>query len=308
VNQQDASFDEDGNFLKDILVKIGTHTIFIEASDRVGNQSSLSITVERKKPEVPVADAFRFSDFYGKSFAVVIGINRYEKVPALEFAIQDANAIRKRLEETGFDQISVILDHEATQRRILSDLFQYLPRKVSSKDRLLFYFAGHGETEDLPDGGKKGYILPVDADPSDLAGTAISMEQLRSLSSLIPAKHILYVMDSCYSGLGLSRSAGPSTAFTGFLRKVGFLRAVQIVTAGGRGEQAQERSGQGLFTGFFLKALEGEADINKDGVVTGTELGAYLRPIVSDASNHAQTPLYGRLEGEGEFLFFIGTK
>jgi hypothetical protein len=61
-----------------------------------------------------------------------------------------------------------------------------------------------------------------------------------------------------------------------------------------------------LFTGFFLKALEGEADINKDGVVTGSELGAYLRPTVSEASNQAQTPLYGRLEGEGEFLFFIG--
>ena len=48
-----------------------------------------------------------------------------------------------------------------------------------------------------------------------------------------------------------------------------------------------------------------EADINRDNVVTGTELGAFLRPTVSDASRQAQTPLYGRLEGEGEFLFFV---
>ena len=308
VNELDTSFDEDGNFLNNILVKISTNTVNIEASDRVGNKSSLSVTVERKRSELPTTGVVRSSDLYGKSFAVVIGINRYEKVPVLEFAVKDATAIRKRLEETGFDQITMILDNEATQRRILSDLFQYLPQKVSSNDRLLFYFAGHGETEDLADGGKRGYILPVDADKSDLAGTAISMEQLRSLSSLIPAKHILYVMDSCYSGLGLSRSIGASVVSTGFLRKVGSLRVVQIITAGGKGEQAQERSGQGLFTKFFLKALEGEADINKDGVVTGTELGAYLRPIVSDASNQAQTPLYGRIEGEGEFLFFIGKK
>jgi hypothetical protein len=40
-------------------------------------------------------------------------------------------------------------------------------------------------------------------------------------------------------------------------------------------------------------------------VVTGTELGAYLRPTVSNASRQAQTPLFGRLEGEGEFLFFV---
>jgi hypothetical protein len=274
VNQLDTSFDEDGYFLKDIPVKIGTNTIIIEASDRVGNQSSLSVTVERKRSELATTEVVRSSDLYGKSFAVVIGINRYEKVPALEFAVKDATAIGKRLEETGFDQITMIIDNEATQRRILSDLFQYLPQKVSSNDRLLFYFAGHGETEDMPDGGKRGYILPVDADKSDLAGTAISMEQLRSLSSLIPAKHILYVMDSCYSGLGLSRSIGPSVVSTGFLRKVGSLRVVQIITAGGKGEQAQEKGGQGLFTRFFLKALEGDADINKDGVVTGTELGA----------------------------------
>jgi hypothetical protein len=38
------------------------------------------------------------------------------------------------------------------------------------------------------------------------------------------------------------------------------------------------------------------------------ELGAYLRPSVSDASHQQQTPLFGRLEGEGEFIFFVGLK
>jgi len=51
--------------------------------------------------------------------------------------------------------------------------------------------------------------------------------------------------------------------------------------------------------------LKGEADLNKNNVVTGTELGAYLRPTVSKASENNQTPLYGRLEGEGEFIFFV---
>jgi hypothetical protein len=55
----------------------------------------------------------------------------------------------------------------------------------------------------------------------------------------------------------------------------------------------------------YLPLLSGQADLNKDNVVTGTELGAYLRPTVSNASGQAQTPLFGRLEGEGEFLFFV---
>jgi hypothetical protein len=311
INQENAPVDR-GNFLKDIPIQIGTHTILIEAADTLRNRSSLSITAEREKVALPDISKLGSGSlpvhFYKKSFAVIIGVNNYERWPALEFAVNDAKAVRRKLELTGFEEITVIFDKEATQRRILTELFHELPRKVGRDDRVLFYFAGHGQTEDLPNGGKRGYIIPVDADTSNYSSSAISMEQVRSLSSRIRAKHILYVMDSCYSGLGLSRSYGVSPKLSGYLRKVGSMRVVQVVTAGGKGEQVQEREGHGLFTTYFLQALDGEADINMDGVVTGTELGAYLRPKVSDASRQAQTPLYGRLEGEGEFLFFVGKR
>lgn len=312
INQSDALIDARGNFLKDIAIQIGKNTIPVESADGLGNRSKLSLSVEREKSSLPeitrISSVSQLSDFYGKSFAVVIGINSYEKWPALEFATNDAKAVKQRLVKTGFDEITTIFDQEATQRRILTELFSELPQKVGRNDRVLFYFAGHGQTEELQDGGRRGYIMPFDADTSNFSSSAISMEQIRSLSSRIPAKHILYVMDSCYSGLGLSRSYGVSPKLSGYLRKVGSMRVVQIVTAGGKGEQVQEREGHGLFTTYFLRALDGEADINMDGVVTGTELGAYLRPKVSDASHQAQTPLYGRLEGEGEFLFFVGEK
>jgi hypothetical protein len=310
VNQMHASVDKNGNFLKDILLQIGTNSIVVEAADGLGNRSSVSVTVEGRKPvlsvRAEVESSTEVKDLYGKSFAVVIGINRYEKWPPLEFAVADAGAVRQRLEHIGFDQITTILDKEATQRRILTELFNVLPRKTTRNDRVLFYFAGHGQTEELPDGKKRGYIIPVDTETADYSSTAISMEQIRGLSSRIHAKHVLFVMDSCYSGLGLSRSLGASTKVSDYIRKVSSMRAVQIVTAGGKGEQVQEKEGHGLFTTYFLRALEGEADINKDNVVTGTELGAYLRPAVSNASGQAQTPLYGRLEGEGEFLFPVG--
>jgi len=307
INQHIAVVDKEGNFLKDIPILVGSNTIAIEAADNIGNRSKISVHVERDKSILAstskINSSSRLSDLYGKSFAVVIGINNYEKWPPLEFAIDDAKAIRKKLEAVGFNEIITIFDKEATQRRILTELFHSLPKNVGRNDRVMFYFAGHGQTEDLANGGKRGYIIPVDADTSNYSATAISMEQIRSLSNRISAKHILYVMDSCYSGLGLSRSYGVSAKISGYLRKVASMRAVQIITAGGKGEQVQEKDGHGIFTTYFLKALEGEADINKDNVVTGTELGAYLRPIVSNASNQAQTPLYGRLEGEGEFIF-----
>ncbi|HUV59794.1 MAG TPA: caspase family protein [Desulfatiglandales bacterium] len=312
VNQLEASVDEHGNFLKDIPIQVGTNTVIVKAADDLGNLSSVSLTIEREKPKIQLITkkdtSLQATEFYRRSFAVVIGINKYEEWPALEFATEDAKAIRQKFKESGFDEITTILDKEATQRRILTVLGYELPQKVDLNDRVVIYFAGHGQTEDLPAGGKKGYIIPVDADTSNYFATAISMEQIRDLSNLIPAKHILYVMDSCYSGLGLSRSSGISRKIGDYLGKVSSMRVVQIITAGGKGEQAQEKEGHGLFTRYFLRALGGEADINNDGVVTGTELGAYLRPTVSNASQQAQTPLYGRLEGEGEFLFFVGKK
>ncbi len=311
VNQLQTSVDEHGNFLKDIPIQLGTNTIRVEATDSLGNRAQISIDIEGEKYALhPLkrveADSNRKA-LYGRSFAIIIGINHYEKWPGLEFAVADANAIKNTLQKTGFDDITLIMDKEATQRRILTELFHKLPERVNRDDRVLFYFAGHGQTEDLPGGGKKGYIIPVDAETDSYASTAVSMKQIRSLSSRIAAKHILYVMDCCYSGLGLNRSAGVWPGISDYLRKVSSMRAVQIITAGGQGEQVQEREGHGLFTSYFLKAIEGQADLDKDNVVTGTELGAYLRPTVSNASRQAQTPLFGRLEGEGEFLFFVKT-
>lgn len=85
---------------------------------------------------------------------------------------------------------------------------------------------------------------------------------------VIAAKHIFYVMDCCYSGLGLNRATGVWPGISEYLRKVAAMRVVQIITAGGQGEQVQEREGHGLFTSYFLKAINGEADLDKDNVVT----------------------------------------
>jgi len=309
VNGRRASLDEHGNFLINVPIHEGQNTILVKAFDLRGNLSDVSVFVQgtaSRLPELERVETPRQGEtLYGKSYGVVIGINRYEKWPALEFAAADARAVHDALLQAGFDDVTLILDEEATQRRILTELFETLPQKTGREDRVVFYFAGHGQTEDLEGGGKQGYIVPVDAGRGDYPATALSMGQIRSLSRRIPAKHILYVMDSCYSGLGFNRSAGLSVKVSDYLRKISGMRVVQIITAGGKGEQVQEREGHGLFTNYFLKALNGEADLNGDNVVTGTELGAYLRPAVSNASGQEQTPLYGRLEGEGEFLFFV---
>jgi uncharacterized caspase-like protein len=238
--------------------------------------------------------------------AVVIGIDRYTAWPPLEGARRDGGHVADTLRRMGFDQVLEVYDEDATRTRLLNVLGSELPRLTDDDAMAVIYFAGHGHTETLAGGDKRGYIVPVDALPDETFATAISMDTLREISARLPAKQVYYAMDSCYSGLGLVRGIQVRPEGGGaFIDKVTGLRAVQMITAGSEGEQALEAHGQGLFTRYFLRALEGEADFDHDGFVTASEIGTYVRPQVTMASRRRQTPQFGTLEGSGEVAFHV---
>lgn len=296
---QKAGLRGDGvKFMGEVQLRSGENSILVKAVDKRGNEAKKVKSITYQVPDLGK------KGYYDKSWAVVIGINDYDRWPRLEYAVNDAQSVSKKLKAAGFDEVIEILDKDATRAKILSLLGDQdqLPAKVRENDRLVIFFAGHGQTEKLA-GGEQGYIIPVDASMTGYFSSAISMEQVRDLSKRIPAKHILYAMDSCYSGLGFSRASGIDPKVSGYIEVVANRRSVQMITAGGRGEQAMEKNGHGIFTEYLLRGLDGEADSNNDGVITASELGAYVPPRVSNASNNRQTPLFGRLDGEGEMLF-----
>ena len=248
--------------------------------------------------------------FYRESWAVVVGINDYQRWPKLRYAVNDANAVEKVLvDRFGFkpENVRKLIDGDATRQRIMEVLGDDLTdgRKVQREDRVFFFFAGHGATRTLEDGRQIGFIVPVDADPSNYYSTAISMTALREASDLIPAKHIYFVMDSCYSGLALSRGSGGFSRDRTYLEEVTRRVARQILTAGGADQQVADDGpdGHSVFTWALLQGLQGRADLDGNGVITASELGAYVSPIVAQFAK--QTPVVGNLVGSegGEFLF-----
>jgi hypothetical protein len=245
------------------------------------------------------------TELYRNSRAVIIGINRYDKWPSLEYAVNDAKAIEARLRSLGFET-QTLIDHNATRSNILRLLGDELPRKVEKNDRVIIFFAGHGQTEELQDGSQMGYIVPVDADTRDIFSTAISMDQVRVFSKRIKAKHVLFLIDSCYSGLGLSRSGTIPPSERDYLRKITARKAHQMLTAGGKGEQAKEEGAHGIFTKYVLEALDGQADRDEKGYITFSDLASYVKPKVSRETRNSQTPQYGNIDGEGEFVFVTG--
>jgi tetratricopeptide (TPR) repeat protein len=144
----------------------------------------------------------------------------------------------------------------------------------------------------------------VDADLSNYQGQSISMTNFQDIAESIPAKHVLFVMDSCYSGLALTRGASASGS-QNYIQEIARREARQMFTAGGADQQVADNgpNGHSIFTWTLLQALDGRADLNGDGIITATELAAYVAPMVSSLSH--QTPAFGNLVGSegGDFIF-----
>ena len=258
--------------------------------------------------------ALTTEDIYDNSYALIIGIDKYQNVQNLNYAVKDAESIHDILVNT-FDfpesNIKLLKNEEATKQNILKS-FSDITKKADYKDRVLIYFAGHGATDDLPEGGEMGYLLPVDGDKDDLFLSSIAMDDLKRISLMSKAKHLLYLIDACYGGIAAIGSRGLDSKSTpNFIEKITKNKSRQIITAGGRGEEVIEKSewGHSAFTLNLIRGLkEGNADLNADGYITANELGMFLREKVTIDSENQQTPQYGRMTSqEGEFVFVYGS-
>ena len=242
---------------------------------------------------------------YRRSHAVVVGIDRYDRLPALTGAVRDAERVGEELERRGFD-VTTLVDQAATREALTTLLGDRLPQKVGKEDRVLVFYAGHGLSTGIG-GEAMGYVMPVGADRDAPRGTGIAMSEMQRWFAGYESKHVMFVADACYSGLALStRSIGLSRRTKDYLRMVTSRPVRLAFVAGAADQEAHEWRGQGVFTRYFLDAISGTADANGDGVVTSDEIAAFVKPGVADTVRAHfgadQHPQMGR-RGGGEFVF-----
>lgn len=257
------------------------------------------------KQGVPAAEKSTVTPGYGNSWAIVIGIDDYAKWPKLQYAARDAQGVRQTLiDKFGFapQRVVSLKNGEATRAGILAAFHDTLAHgEVQKNDRIFVFFAGHGATRKLSSGRDLGYIVPVDSDPKQFATDAIPMTEIQNIAESLSAKHVLFVMDACYSGLGLTRGGGSNSFLRDNAKRIGR----QMLTAGGTDQLVADGgpNGHSVFTWTLLQGLAGKGDLNGDGLITATELAAYIAPAVAGVSN--QTPAFGSLPGSegGDFVF-----
>ncbi len=242
---------------------------------------------------------------FGRYHALVIGNETYTYWDVLETPENDARTVAKLLEEKYGFKVELLLD--ATRNDLLK-AFNIYRAKLSEKDNLLVYYAGHGH---LDEKNRRGYWVPIDGElSSDIAW--IPAFRVTDILSAADAKHVLVVADSCYSGI-LTRSsvarleAGASAAARQhFLKVVAQKRARLVLTSGGV-EPTLDIGGRGhsVFAGAFLNVLR-----ENEGILLGLDLYSQVRDRVTfaaDALAVEQIPRYQpiRFAGHawGDFVF-----
>jgi formylglycine-generating enzyme required for sulfatase activity len=133
------------------------------------------------------------------------------------------------------------------------------------------------------------------------------MDRVLDEADALEAKHILYILDACFSGLALHTRTGefdPNRTLAQLLTR----QAAIAITAGGR-EVVDDSAGpsgeHSIFTHFLLKGLMGEAAAGD--ILRARSLGMYLEDRVAGYRRSGHKPNFGYLPGseDGDFVFVV---
>ena len=246
--------------------------------------------------ELPIVKSNIDKPFFGvtdkimgdNDMAVVIGVEKYQDLPASDYSSSDAKLMKEYLVSLGVKErnIELLLNERATQSSIKKTVETWLHNKAKKESKVFIYYSGHGAPE--PKTGD-AYIVPFDGDPNYLEDTGYSLKRLYEKLGKLQVAEVAVVLDSCFSGAGgrsvLAKGARPLVMMvdTGVLSSN---IAVLSATQGTQISTSSSEKGHGVFTYYFLKAL-------KDGKKTIAEIYEYIKPLVEDEAkqlNVQQSP------------------
>jgi hypothetical protein len=246
---------------------------------------------------------------FARSVALLVGVGSYSNPPLSERRLpsrQDVAAMRDfLLLDEKFDIVYVLLDQEAAPSKIDNLMMGGLEAtdKIHRGDRFLFYFSGHGTDV----GSGVGYMLFSNYRGKYDRESTLPVNQCEQWGLKLPAKHVLFLLDGCSSGLGivpkspdaLSRRAGDGS------------RVAYTATRGN--EAAIARVGMSVFTRAFLEVVRnGLADRSRGGFMTihgiadevENRLANQLSVVLPYHDKEpADLPLPGWIRNRGEFVF-----
>lgn len=238
---------------------------------------------------------------FGELHALVVGVSKYQNphIDSLRFAHRDAEVFADFLQNEALwnveaEHLTVLTNAEATYGAFINSL-QALSEQCRPGDRLLLYFAGHGDVERTAE-DDLGYLLLHDASATTYAaGGACNVVTLDAfLRKLVLDKdvEVIFISDACRAGsLAGSGSNGAQTTASAMAHL--FTNTIKILSCEPQQYSLEDErwgNGRGLFSYYLVKGLRGEADQNNDRYVEILELERYVQDSVRAESGFRQTP------------------
>ena len=228
-----------------------------------------------------------------------MGNNDYEKLEDLDNAINDAKDLEKVLKEKYGFKTTLMIDKKSNET--LDAIIDFTQNREKN-DNILIYYAGHGQ---LIKKQKRGYWLPTDSGPKQ-DSKWLSNNNIKDLIGSSDAKHILLIVDSCFSG-SLMRGSGENKSIEKLTQttidRFKKLKTRLVITSGGNELVADGigASKNSVFAEPLIKTLK-----NNNDVIRSIELFQKVQYYV--INNADQTPNHSLIHGTGhnggEFLFF----
>ncbi|HYE34283.1 caspase family protein [Methylocaldum sp.] len=316
VNDKPLTPDTTGVFRFPINPREPSASVKITATDKKNKITRLDVNLVGESANVmettaaaPVENKraeHRTDINFGKFYALIIGNNSYGAYPALQTPANDAKSLDVILRERYGFNTKLLLN--ANRHQIMTALNE-IHKKLTADDNLLIYYAGHGEIDPKTN---LAYWLPTDAEVGNPANW-ISSQSITEFLSIMPARHVLVVADSCYSGAltGSAIAKLPDSMDESkrakWLKIMASRKARTVLTSGGvKPVLDQGGGGHSVFANAFLSVLRGNKGVLEDYDVFRAVAGQ-VKASASKAG-FEQTPQYAPLQHaghEGSPFFFV---
>lgn len=290
--------EEDGLFIANIVLKSGTNSLVVTATDKSKNSATKSFIVNGTKNETNTEIKPDLSMSPGgipKYYAILIAEKDYDDpaIPDLQNPVKDAKELKSILESKyTFNSANI----DTLYNRSREDIMQAIVQRCNSlaeNDNLLIFYAGHGIAEKDKFGDVDGYWIPSSA-RKNLNASYISADDINKAIKRSNAKHILVIADACFSG-AFTRSL-PADASKDIKKQYGV--SSRKVMASGNLEPVPDNS-------KFLYYLKKSLNENTEKYITAKELfDSFYKAILNNSDNLPQYAAIKNTGDEGgEFIF-----
>lgn len=244
---------------------------------------------------------------FGRVLVVAVGIDHYPHLlgqdAPLKAAEADAKAFAALCRDHFGYQTRTLLGPQADKTAV-EKAVATAADELGPDDALVFFFAGHGQVVEQPGAGEVGYLVPADA-ALDLKLTgrrqawreqAVNVHELLARASLSQARHVLFVLDSCKSGIATGRGGATLDARSAH----SVLRRSRAVLAAARRDQSAVEllsGAHGRFTQAVLTRL------GTSEPASTLDLYQEVSKKVAHDTHGEAIPQFGQIEGDGMFVF-----